>query len=370
MMLPSGTPVLVLPLSYRRDGDWLVTPACSTVRHMTPHASDASDHGTVLLTGGTGGLGRALLEPLARRRPAHLILLGRSPEPLAAAARLARDAGARRVTQIPVDLADLESVAGAGRAVTALVLAGAPPLGALLLNAGLQMAHRRHTSAQGLELTFAVNVVAQHLLLRTTETVASTQAHTVLTGSGTHYGDWHSYASVPPPAWQDPAVLAHPDTDRDPPVARADAKDGPRAYATSKLGVLYLAHAWQAHCRGRRFNVFDPGLMPGTGLGRELSGPQLWAWHHLMPALTFLPGWSTPRRAARPLADLALGDTHPDLKGGYVELDRARASSPASYDPAREQRLWQVLHDLTDATANAPTEVARTRSRQEPPPDT
>lgn len=310
----------------------------------------SSTPGTVLMTGPTGGLGRALLGPLARSGPEHLVLLGRSPEAMAAAAAAARQAGADSVSVVQVDLSDLDSVARAGREVAGLVGTGAPPLRSLVLNAGVQMADRRHTSAQGLELTFAVNVVAQHLLLRSTADATATGARTVLVGSGTHYGDWHSYGSVPPPAWQDPALLARPDsTDGD------DAKAGPRAYATSKLGVLYLAHGWQAHHGDRTFNVFDPGLMPGTGLGRELKGVQRFAWNRVMPAMTFLPAWSTPRRSAGHLAALALGETHPDLAGGYVELGRERRSSQASYDLQAQQRLWQALEDLTSGHLDATT---------------
>jgi NAD(P)-dependent dehydrogenase (short-subunit alcohol dehydrogenase family) len=189
-------------------------------------------------------------------------------------------------------------------------------------------------------------VVAQHLLLSTTLAATAHGAHTVLIGSGTHFGDWHSYGSVPPPVWQDPTLLARPDTGRDERDAEDDGKAGPRAYATSKLAVLHLAHAWQARHGDRRYNVFDPGLMPGTGLGRELTGAQLWAWNHVMPAMTFLPGWSTPRRSGEHLAALALGETHGDLAGGYVELGTLRKSSPGSYDLDHQQRLWDVLEEL------------------------
>lgn len=300
---------------------------------------------SILLTGPTGGLGRALLEPLARRHPAHLVLLGRSRGPLEGAAEVARSAGARAVSLVEVDLADLDDVARAGAAVTALVRGGVPPLTSLVLNAGLQMTDRRQVSAQGLERTFAVNVAAQHLLLRTTTAGATAPgAHAVVVGSGTHFGDWHSYGMVPAPKWQDPELLARPDTGDE----ASDAAAGGRAYATTKLAVLHLAHAWQARRGDRlRINVYDPGMMPGTGLGRGLTGVQELAWNRLMPTMTFLPGWSTPRRSAEHLAALALGQTHPDLRGGYVELGRARQSSPASYDLEQEQRLWEVLEDLT-----------------------
>lgn len=303
---------------------------------------------SVLLTGPTGGLGRALLEPLARRHPAHLILLGRARNPLEEAAETARAAGARAVSVVEADLADLDDVARAGEAVTALVRGGVPPLTSLILNAGLQMTDRRQVSAQGLERTFAVNVAAQHLLLKATAAATATGAHAVIVGSGTHYGDWHSYGMVPAPAWQDPELLARPDTDD----GRTDATAGGRAYATTKLAVLHLAHAWQAHSGDRlRINVYDPGMMPGTGLARGLEGAQKFAWNRLMPTMTFLPGWSTPRRSAKHLAALAFGQTHADLRGGYVELGKERKSSPASYDPEQQHRLWEVLEDLTTRTA-------------------
>jgi NAD(P)-dependent dehydrogenase (short-subunit alcohol dehydrogenase family) len=315
--------------------------------------------GTVLLTGPTGGLGQALLGPLARRKPTHLVLLGRDPVALEAAAQVARDVGAPAVTVVQADLADLNSVARAGRDVSELVQAGAPPLSAMVLNAGIQMADRRHTSAQGIELTFAVNVVAQHLLLSTTVAATAPGAHSVLVGSGTHFGDWHSYGMVPPPQWQDPTLLAQPDTE---PIGRGAGhlrRSGPRAYATSKLAVLHLAHAWQARQGDRRFNVFDPGLMPGTGLGRQLTGGQLWAWNHVMPALTFLPGWSTPRRSGEHLAALALGEVHGDLLGGYVEIDKVRHSSPMSYDLAHQERLWEELHALATPYTSGPLDQRR-----------
>lgn len=337
----------------------------------TGSEATATVPGTVLLTGATGGLGRALLGPIASRHPEHLVLLGRSPAPLTTAAQTARDAGAQDVSVVQVDLADLDSVARAGEAVTALVGAGAPPLSSLLLNAGIQMTDRQHVSAQGLELTFAVNVAAQHLLLESTAKATAADAHTVLVGSGTHYGDWHSYGLVPPPVWQDPAQLARPDLR----AGRADKpepKAGPRAYATSKLAVLHLARAWQTQDGRRRFNVYDPGLMPGTGLGRDLTGVQLWAWNHVLPSMPFLPGWSTPRRSAEPLAALALGETHRDLAGGYVEVGKPRTSSIASYDLEARQRLWQVLQELTAEharpTAESPSHNTWEQGGAEPDP--
>jgi len=50
---------------------------------------------------------------------------------------------------------------------------------------------------------------------------------------------------------------------------------------------------------GPRFVAFDPGLMPGTGLARERSVVERWAWSNVLSLLTRgIPGVSTTRRSA------------------------------------------------------------------------
>jgi NAD(P)-dependent dehydrogenase (short-subunit alcohol dehydrogenase family) len=293
---------------------------------------------SILLTGPTRGLGRAVLDEFARTRPEpDLLLLGRPP----AVDEVAREA---RAAALPVDLADLAAVRAAGDAAAAQVADGQrPPFTTVVLNAGIQTVDRRHRGADGHELTFTVNVLAQHLLLARLWPALAPDAHVVLLGSGTHYGDWHSMGMIPPPRWEDPADLARAGVgdDADRPVA------GQRAYSTSKLAVVLLAHAWQRRASERRVNVYDPGLMPGTGLARDMTPWRQWTWRNVMPVLTVLPGVATPARSARLLAGFALGESHPDLRGGYVSLSRATRSSPASYDEAREERLWEVAESLT-----------------------
>lgn len=294
---------------------------------------------TVLVTGPTRGLGRALVDVLVGDRGvpgSRLLLAGRSG--------IAEVAAATGAGAVPLDLADLGSVRAAAASVVGLVARGElPPLGAVVANAGLQVTDRRRHSADGHELTFAVNVLAQHQLLRGLAPALAPGAHVVLLGSGTHWGGRRSMGLVAAPRWEDPLDLARADlgADADRPVA------GQRAYATSKLAVVLLAHAWQRRHPGLRVNVYDPGLMPGTGLARDMSPARQWAWRTVLPALRVLPGVTTPEASARHLADLALGRTHPDLRGGYVEIGRVTRSSPASHDRAAEDRLWEVAEQLT-----------------------
>lgn len=308
--------------------------------------TDITSGHSVLLTGPTRGLGRAVTDVLARQRPAPTLLLaGRDRTSVDATVTAARAAGAADTAALHLDLADLASIRVATATVVDQVHAGLrPPLTAVVANAGLQVTDRRQRGTDGHELTFAVNVLAQHVLLRGLLPALAPGAHVVLLGSGTHWGGWRSMGLVAPPRWEDPTELLRPDVGDD--ADRAVA--GQRAYATSKLAVVLLAHAWQRREGHRlRVNVYDPGLMPGTGLARDMAPWRQWAWHNVIPALRVLPGVTTPSASARHLAAMTLGHTHTDLRGGYVSLGRVSRSSPASHDRQREDRLWQVLEELT-----------------------
>jgi len=314
--------------------------------------TDITSPASILLTGPTRGLGRATVDILARRRPTpSLLLAGRDPGAVGEVVAAARAAGAADASAVDVDLASLSSVRAAAASVVDQVVAGRRrPLTAVVANAGLQVTDRRHHSVDGYELTFAVNVLAQHLLLRQLLPALAPGAHVVLLGSGTHWGGRRSMGLVAPPRWEDPTDLARADLgdDADRPVA------GQRAYATSKLAIVLLAHAWQRRYGDRlRVNVYDPGLMPGTGLARDLAAWRQWAWRNVLPVLRLLPGVTSPHATARHLAAFALDQTHRDLRGGYVETARVTRSSPASYDVANEDRLWDVVEKLATAPAAA-----------------
>ncbi len=298
-------------------------------------------HPVVLLTGPTSGIGSATLTRLLAHpsRPA-LVLLARDRAGLAAAVRLARDAGLV-AHGIRVDLSDLSSVWGATGSVVELVGNGVVDrLDALVLNAGLQLANRHTASAQGHELTFAVNVLAQHALLRGLKDQLATGGHALLMGSSTHRGRRASFGLVPDPVWQAPELMARPEPASA--EARGSRAPGGVAYASSKLALVTLAHEWadQLAASGARLNVYDPGLVAGTGLGRDMRPHEYWAWRKVMPVMSVLPGATTPSRTSRHLVALALGDEQRDLHDGYVEMARVTRAEPVTFDMARRRALW------------------------------
>ena len=117
------------------------------------------------------------------------------------------------------------------------------------------------------------------------------------------------------------------------------------AYATSKLALVTLAHEWAGRfaSTGRRLNAYDPGLVPGTGLGRDLPGPMYWTWKHVMPAMSVLPGATTVSNTARHAVELAMGDAFPSVNDGYVEIGRLSEADPATFTKERRDQLWEWL---------------------------
>jgi len=309
-----------------------------------------SDIGTVVLTGPTRGLGRRAALALARRpgptRP-DLLLLGRG-DALEDVVRECREAGAVAVA-VGVDLASLHSVRRAASAVRDAVTTGrVRPLAAVVANAALQTTDIRSATADGYETTFAVGHLAHFLLLQDLADLLGPGSRVVLVGSGTHRGGaFQNRLQIPDPRWEDPEVLARPgrvEPER-PDDVRTPAR---RAYATSKLATLYLAHELQRRLgAGVGVSVYDPGLMPGTGLVRDAGPGVRFAWSTVMKAMRVLPGVSSPGRSGRVLADLAVDTRWAGLRDGdYVEIDRQGEPATHAFDEARERRLWEASETL------------------------
>ncbi|WIY06081.1 SDR family NAD(P)-dependent oxidoreductase [Amycolatopsis mongoliensis] len=289
---------------------------------------------TLLMTGASRGLGRAAAEKILRERPGvHLVVTARGG---ALAGELARSTGNPNVTALACDLASMTSIRAA-----AAELAGLPPLDGFVGNAGLQMTSRAHATEDGFEPTFAVNVLANYLLLRLLWARFAAPARIVLVGSDTHFGDFrHTLGMVPAPRWEPTAELARPRPD-----ART-ATDGRRAYSTSKLALIHLVHALARRLPdGVDVYTFNPGYVPGTGLVRDAGPVVRFASRTLMPALTATPLAMSATAAGGLLADAVLGP-RPAGSGAYIDRRKVTPSSPASYDHDREEDLWRDLAGL------------------------
>ncbi|MGB7866905.1 MAG: SDR family NAD(P)-dependent oxidoreductase [Mycobacterium sp.] len=303
--------------------------------------------GTVLITGPTGGLGKAATLAIANRpapeRP-DLLLVGRAGEALTDVAEAARATGAT-VQEIGCDLARLTDVRDAVRQVKRLLDAGAVrPLQGLVANAGVSVGDTHNASADGYELTFAVNHLAHAQLIGDLLDSLVAPARIVLLGSNTyHQNIFRRILRVPPAAWRDPRELARPTS----PDVPATPEEGWMAYSNSKLAILYYAHELQRRApAGINVAVFEPGFMPGTGLSRG-HGPGLqWVGR----VIERIPGVSSPTRSGPMLASVVLDDRWAHLRdGAFVVKDEEREVKPFAKDLARESRLWEATAELVNA---------------------
>jgi NAD(P)-dependent dehydrogenase (short-subunit alcohol dehydrogenase family) len=119
---------------------------------------------TILITGATDGLGRALAKRLAGEGH-RLVLHGRDAERLARAAEEVRDIrdGAVEYTSV-ADFADLNQVRGLARDVRSAVSELDVLVNNAGIGAGLPEGPARGVSTDGYELRFAVNYLASFLL--------------------------------------------------------------------------------------------------------------------------------------------------------------------------------------------------------------
>ncbi len=211
---------------------------------------------TILMTGGTSGLGLVAAGRPAAEPGVRLLLGGRRPGP-------------DGVDVLTLDLSRLDDVRRF--AATAGSLAGDGGIDALVLNAGLALRSADSRTADGFETTFAVNHLAHYLLMRLLTPRLAPGAVVVLTTSGTH--DPAERAPIRPPRHADARLLADPalDAQRDPASRRA----GEHACTASKLCAVLTARAVAADPstagRGVVAYAYDPGPTPGTGLSRDYS---------------------------------------------------------------------------------------------------
>jgi NAD(P)-dependent dehydrogenase (short-subunit alcohol dehydrogenase family) len=283
---------------------------------------------TIVMTGGTSGLGKVAAQRMVDSPDIRLLLGVRGDRPPDA-------------HTLPLNLARLQSVRDFAAAVDEQL--GPTGVHALVLNAGTTLPNDDGRTVDGFETAFAVNHLAHYVLLRLLLPRLADGAIVVLTTSGTH--DPAEDTVVAPPRHANAYLLAHPDQDpnRDPQPRTA----GGRAYSSSKLCNLLTARglAAQSDTQRRHLTVvaYNPGPTPGTRLMRNGPPAVRAAWRALVPLRPLIPRFNSRSAAGNTLADLALGNIRPPTGHIYAALRRGHLTWPDPSELARHDGLRDAL---------------------------
>jgi NAD(P)-dependent dehydrogenase (short-subunit alcohol dehydrogenase family) len=274
-----------------------------------------------LVTGATSGIGEVTARQLASLGGA-VTIVGRSAE--RAAATVERIKAATGAT-VEVLLADLSSQAQVRR-LAGEFLARHDRLDVLVNNAGAVFT-RRAESADGIEMTWALNHMSYFLLTNLLLDVlrATPAARVVSVASDAHRG-------------------AKIDFD-DPQLKRG--YNGWRAYSQSKLAnILFTVElARRLAGSGITANSLHPGFV-ASGFGHYNGG--------ILPVLIGLAQRVvaiSPESGAETSVYLAASPEVAGVSGKYFDKRKAVVPSPAAQDAGAAARLWQVSEAMAGVTA-------------------
>jgi retinol dehydrogenase 14 len=275
---------------------------------------------TVLVTGGTSGIGRATALGLASMG-ARLAITGRDRDRTEDAAREIRAAGGGLVDVFVADLSSQAQV----RRLADEVLGALPRIDVLVNNVGGYW-NTRHVTPDRLERTFALNHLAPFLLtnLLLDRLTQSAPARVVTVASNAQ-------------------AMGRIDFDD---LQGERGYSGARAYNQSKLANVMFTYELArrlAGC-GVTANALHPGVV-STSFGAEDPGG---AQRLMVPFMR--PFMKTPTQGAATSIHLASSPDLDTVTGRYFANSKPKKSSDRSYDEAVAARLWQVSADLVGLT--------------------
>jgi len=279
----------------------------------------------VLITGGTGGIGKATAIGLAMLG-ARVGITGRDRgRAEQAVADIRAASGTPAVDAFAADMTSQAEV----RRLAVAVLDAYPRLDVLVNNVGGFWAHR-HPTADGLERTFALNHLAPFLLthLLLDRLRASAPARVVTVSSGA----------------QAMGRIAFDD------LQSARNYSGQRAYSQSKLASVMFTNELARRLNGT--GVTATCLHPSVV--RTSFGAEDQAGFFAIISRVALPLLKTPAQGAQTAIYLASSPEMDGVTGQFFVNRKPKAANKFVYDTAMTAKLWQVSAALVGMTPVTP----------------
>lgn len=297
---------------------------------------------SILITGGTSGLGYYAALEISRQSPDSQVIIASRSDPNAAADAINKQLGQTNVKFLKLDLSSLANVRQFAQSWGDYQF---PPISALVFNAALQFPGKIEYTEDGFEKTFGISHVGHALLFGLLRSHLANEARIVITSSGTH--DPAQKSGLPDAVYTSAEGLAHPS-------GKMLTAPGRQHYTNTKLSNILYTYALDRRFRKINENspkqwtvtAFDPGLMPGTGLARDASAFLRFLWNSVMPRITPLlrlvvsKNVHAPQDSGASLARLVIGHDVEGVSGVYFEGRKKIDSSKDSYVEAKQEDLW------------------------------
>lgn len=274
------------------------------------------DGKVIVVTGANSGIGLVSATEFASRG-ARVVMMCRSPERGAEAVTHITTQTGVTPELIPCDFSDMDQIRAAGREV----IERHERLDVLLNNAGAYFP-RRLESAQGLEMTFAVNHLGYFLLTHVLRSLlGATDGSRVVNVSSRAHAQ---------------GLLDFDDLQYERRSYRAM-----QAYGTSKLANILFTRelARRLEGTGTTTNCVHPGVIR-SGFGRDEPGFMKWL------VIIGSPFLQSPTSGARGNIHLSTSPDVADVSGEYFIGKKIKKSSVAGRDMEAAARLWQVSEAL------------------------
>jgi len=286
----------------------------------------------VLITGGTGGIGKQVALTLAKMG-AQVIVTGRNKvSGEAAVAEIKQASGNPNVELLLADLTKQSAL----RALVAEFKARQTRLDVLINNAGLA-AEGRQVTEDGLESNFAVNVIAPFLLTKLLlDVLQAGPSARIINVTG---GDV-------------PRTL---DLDN---LQGERSFVGLTAYSQSKLAMMAVMYEFAQRLRGSTVtcNICYPG-QASTNMTRSVTRDMLpRGMRFMFPLFKLLvrpDGGKSAAKASQSSVYLASSPAVEGATGRYYDRNcKEAALPPPVLDAAIRARLWQLVEQLTTFSEN------------------
>lgn len=277
-----------------------------------------------LVTGATSGIGKETALGLARRGATVVVGARNEERARSTVDQIKRDTGVSSADYLLADLSSQKEVRG----LASQFRSQYPRLDVLVNNAGAIMLGRQ-VSADGIELTFALNHLSYFLLtnLLLDVLVSSAPARIVNVSSSSHRRGRINFEDL----------------------QSQRRYGGLRAYAQSKLSNVLFTYelARRLEGSGVTANALHPGLVATNFLTNNGRFGEFLGFFFRLRGIS-------QARGAQTSIYLASSPEVEGVSGRYFVKQREIRSSRSSYDQGAASRLWQISGEMTQLHGGNP----------------